>query len=344
MRLRFDVPFSSINVILTLGIILTFIFASLSQTVPSDYVFLPHRWDGTHGVVFFGKGLTRKDARPIRGYLDGVQRGAPIDIFKDFPQFRQAVVDDFAAGSDGITHIAVVLISGRNLRHVILTYDSSGKLVSALDTEPYYAQAIATDESGNIFTLGNKLNETKTDRKPYPLLVIYDAAGHIAGEGLYSNVFKEGSRAVNQSVDNVDPSLMVRDGKVFIFAPMENEILVCLKDGTIVRRMGLGLVLEKIRQSERMKRVSMENVAFVDENRVVLDVIGHSASDKGYIRDQGALHPAAYMLNLNTGQPSLIFRGQLADWNFLGLKGNQLLMLSRVGGQHSAIAHDVPAE
>src|SRR5258708_4823060 len=110
MRFSFCVRFPNLTATLTVSIILSLAVTSAAQNIPSEYLFMTHRWDAAHGVVFFGKGLLRKDTRPIRGYEDGVPRGAPINIFKDFPHLGKAVVDDFAAGSDGITHIAAGLI------------------------------------------------------------------------------------------------------------------------------------------------------------------------------------------------------------------------------------------
>jgi hypothetical protein len=75
-----------------------------------------------------------------------------------------------------------------------------------------------------------------------------------------------------------------------------------------------------------------------------VDVIGHGALNKGPSRDSNAMHPAAYMLNLNNGQYRVMLGGQMPEWNFLGVKGNQLLLLSPVGGEHSAITHDFSAE
>jgi hypothetical protein len=326
------------------GVLFALVDTAAPQNIPNDDLFLPHRWDAGHGVVFFGKGLLRKDNRPIHSYADGIPRGPGIDLFKDFPHARTIIVDDFAASSDGSSLIAAVLnFGGSNLRHVILRYDSAGKLLSELDTEPYYAQAIATDEMGDIFTLGNKLKESKNDVQPYPLMIVYDSEGHVVHQGLLSSEFKKGSRAVNQSEDAVDPSLMVRDGKVFIYAPLESEVLICSKDSTILRRMPLDGILAKIRKTEGFARVTLKNVAFVDENRVVLEIVGHTAPGKPLVQNSAEMHPAAYILNLNTGRFSLALRGQMPDWNFLGVKDHQLLMLS-VGAQHSTIAHEITEE
>lgn len=343
MKVRFVVHLGRVSASLIAPLILA--FASAAQSIPIDELSGPHRWDGAHGVVFLGNGLRLRESRPIRGYVDGSLRASPIDIFKDFPHLKKVVADDFAAGPNGSTLVAVVLNFGSvphpELRHVILTYDVSGKLVSALDTEPYYFQAIATDDQGNIFALGNKLDQALGVGNPYPLLVVYDASGAIVREGLMSSVFRTGSRAVDQS-EGADPSLMVQDGKVFIYAPQENEILVCLTDGTVVRRMRLDAVLSKIRQTERMSRLRLEGVSFSDENHVVLDVTGPSGPQTPHEIDLAKMHSAAYSLNLTTGKSALILRGERVGWNFLGAKANQLLMLSPVSGRNSMTSHDLP--
>ena len=109
----------------------------------------------------------------------------------------------------------------------------------------------------------------------------------------------------------------------------------------MVRRMQLDDVLLQIRQSEGMNRISVENVAFVDENHAVLDLIGHSGPHKVHEMDLGRMHPAAHLLNLTTGEHKVILRGQMVGWNFLGVKANQLLMLSPLGGQNSTMSYDL---
>ncbi len=74
-------------------------------------------WDSTNQVLFFVNG---HPGSPIRAYTDYNQRGADIDVLKDFPG-AQAAIWSVTAGPDGSTLIAVTLDFGnRNVRDVIL--------------------------------------------------------------------------------------------------------------------------------------------------------------------------------------------------------------------------------
>jgi hypothetical protein len=83
------------------------------------------QWDSTNQVLFFAGSV-------VRAYVDGRQRGADIDISKDFPGIQECYVDSLTAGPDGTTVIAALLNFGKNrdVREMILTYDSSGKLLT----------------------------------------------------------------------------------------------------------------------------------------------------------------------------------------------------------------------
>jgi hypothetical protein len=195
-----------------------------AQTIPNDQAWRPHRWDAAHGVLFLGKDVVlRKTGPPLRSYSsDGSQRGADINLFKDFPDLEKAKVDDFAAGPAGTTVIAAELIySPRLVNRSLLTYDLAGALRSAVDIAPYWAEAIATDEEGNIFVLGESEDEREGD-PPYPLLIEYDPSGNILARAIYSNVFKDGSDAIQffgRGEEKVSASVML-EGGTCMFMPL----------------------------------------------------------------------------------------------------------------------------
>src|SRR4029077_12267517 len=114
------------------------------------------RWDSTNEVLFFdgcsGGGV-------VRAYADGHQRGADIDIIKDFPGIQDCYVVRSTAGPDGTTLIAPILNFGTNanIRQPILTYDSLGKMLKSWDPAPQYVEAIAySKEDDALFILGER--------------------------------------------------------------------------------------------------------------------------------------------------------------------------------------------
>ena len=92
-------------------------------------------WDSTNQVLFCVKGFP---GSPIRAYTGKSQRGADIDVFKDFPDLQKYYGTRVTAGPNGTTFIATTLNFGDlNVREVVLTYDSTGHpMHSSLKSSP----------------------------------------------------------------------------------------------------------------------------------------------------------------------------------------------------------------
>src|ERR1700730_4148792 len=116
--LRLNRPF----LLILLGILTTIcVPRAVAQAV--DPTGLP-AWDSTNQVLFFGYGV--EPAGLVRGYEGVRQRGADINIFKEFPGLQEVIVDGLTAGPDDTTLIAAILTyEGHHVRRVILTYNSS---------------------------------------------------------------------------------------------------------------------------------------------------------------------------------------------------------------------------
>lgn len=301
-----------------------------AQSFPPEQTVRPERWDSAHGVLFFGRGVLGRNSLPVRSYLNGSQRGSDIDIFKDFPGLQVAVVIDLAAGPNGTTVLSAVLAFGsKTLRHVILTYDSGGALRSSWDTEPYMAWAIATDEKGDAFSLGDRLLG-KSGSKPYPLLREYDHSGDVVRQSLYSNTFHAGPQAIGpgNGLDYIYPSLTFRDGKLYIYAPVENEVLICTVAGGIIRRERLDNVRQRIVEADKVESAGIEHVEFIDDRHIVLDLEEYSSGPITMPR-------TAYVVDLSTKHYSLIQRSEGAQ--FIGTRNGKLLMLTPSPDQHPVI-------
>ncbi|MGA9391923.1 MAG: hypothetical protein WBV69_15930 [Candidatus Sulfotelmatobacter sp.] len=306
---------------------------------------LLHRWDPTHGVLFFRRSfLLQKTSPPLRSYYeDGSQRGAEIDLFKDFPDAEKASVSDFAAGPAGTTVIASELIYDRGHgKNVILTYDWTGNLLRALAIDS--AEAITTDEQGDIYVLGQG-NDPNPGNPPNPLLVEFDPSGRVIGRFLDSSTFKTGSDAIEDfgpGDEMVSASVMVSDEKLYIYAPSERQVLVCSLDGRILRRAALEDVGVKIARADKVNRAAISDVAFVDENHVALYLTEHVDPEEPHSLDYSNMHTAIYLIDLTAKSFRLILRGEPGtNPAFLGTKGNQLLTLTRKGQGFDIQAHDL---
>ena len=319
-----------------------------AQAIPSDQVFAPYRWDAARGVLFLRKNFVlRKMNPPLRSYNDdGSQRGADIDLFKDFPDIQEATVDDFAAGPAGTTFIAAVLIYGpRTVKNVVLTYDSAGYLRAVVDIAPYSAEAITADDQGNVFVLGERNDEREGDA-PYPLLIKYDPSGNVVGRALNSNLFKDGSDGIQyfgRGYERVSASVSLQDGNLYVFAPDDNEVLVCTVDGKILRRAKLDDVLLSVARSDKVHRAAIADVGFSDENHVALYLTEYVEPEEPNVTDISNMHTAAYLVDLTTKKFKLILRGEPGlNPGFVGVSGNRLLTLARDKGGFEIQWHDLP--
>jgi hypothetical protein len=157
------------------------------------------QWDSTNQVLFFancGAGSV------VRAYVDGRQRGADIDISKDFPGIQECYVDSLTAGPDGTTVIAALLNFGKNcdVREMILTYDSSGKLLTTWDPAPQYVEAIAYSKDDDaVFILGGRDLPDGPYARNYPLLVEYSRDGRVVLKVMFpAGALKDGGDSFHQ--------------------------------------------------------------------------------------------------------------------------------------------------
>src|ERR1700674_2808131 len=65
------------------------------------------QWDSTNQVLFSGYGIGTPGSF-VRGYVDTHQRGADIDISKDFAGVQEVIVEGMTAGPDDTTLIAAI--------------------------------------------------------------------------------------------------------------------------------------------------------------------------------------------------------------------------------------------
>lgn len=319
-----------------IGLVATAITASAqNDSMPGFESPQLHRWDAAHRVLFLGKNFVlKKDSPPLRSYYaDGSQRGVDIHLFKDFPELQQASADDFAVGPGDTTLIAAMFNYGpKKIKHFILTYDLSGALRSVIDTEPYAAEAITSDDQGNIYLLGERTDEHEGDA-PYPLLIEYDPSGRVIGRFLNSNLFVSGSEAVEDvgpGYELVSASVAPLDGKLFVYAPSDRDVVTISLDGTLVRHESLEAVAIKIGWADKVHRAAISDVAFVDKNHVVLYLTEHVAPDDPDATDYRNMHTAVYLVDMTTSQWKLILRGEPGiNPAFLGVSGGRLFTVTR---------------
>lgn len=291
----------------------------------------PMRWDGTHGVAFFGTGVVRRANPPIRAYSGGgVRRSSDINIFRDFPNLEDASIDDVAAGPNDATVLAAVLNSGpHGIRHAILTYDASGKLVSVWDTAPYLPAALVVDDDASVYMLGSRVDIPKGSA-PYPLLIHYSSQGKLLSEGLPSDSFKAGAEAIYNGDIGDGAVMMLHDRHFFIYAPAGREIVVCQMDGKVVSHLELKQLLTRIAQSDHMDSVEVRAIAFDGSRRAVLDLFETTTATKRTLA-------STRMLSLTTGAMKTLRENPQSSWALLGVRGSTVYYLHHDNNRQQSI-------
>lgn len=315
---------------------------SMAQSIPRGVAFRPYRWDAAHEVLFLGVGvITRKGPGLIHSYENGVQRGSDIDILKDFPDIEYGVVENISASTAGTTVIAADLISispggnpasnspeGKIARHVILTYDSTGQLRTLWDLNPYYAVAITTDDLGNVYTIGDR-EDPGLGSTSYPLLVVYDPSGKVISEGLPSNTFKNGGIALNDADQFGAVSLSLINRKLYIYAPTENEAVVCSADGAVLNRTPMGAIVQDIARSSGMERASIRHMSFLDSEHAAINLIEYEKNAQSALVTYPAkIHSNVYLVDLRTMKFKFIDRLPMGNTRFLGIDEQRLILES----------------
>jgi hypothetical protein len=279
------------------------------------------RWDPTNQVLFFGDGFETPGTR-IRGYVDARQRGADIDLFKDFPGLQGAGVDGLAAGPDGTTIIAVTLnFGGHNIRSAILTYDSSGRLVQTWDPAPQYADAIAFSQVDDaLFVLGDRDIREGSDASDYPLLVEYSRDGQVRKSMVPVSTLLDGTNSFHQGGEIGEITLKITKDRIYIYAPTDREALIFDRDGASLAHRSVSYIIERFAADAGFHLAQIHALDFTDDGNLVVELL--LGSDTDYSVD-------VVRIDIKTGQIVTVRKALHGDGlSFVGVKGSQYLYLS----------------
>jgi hypothetical protein len=207
------------------------------------------RWDSTNEVLFYGDG---SPDRLVRAYAGGHQRGADIDIFKDFAGIQEDYVDSLTAGPDGTTLIAAILnFGGHNIRRAVLTYDSSGQLLKTWEPVLQYAEVVAYSKDDDaIFVLGDRYVPDGPDAPDYPLLVEYNRDGRVLKNMIPASTLKDAGNSFSGSGQTGEPALRVTKDHIYFYAPANREAVMCDRNGVILTYRSIGDIVDKIISTE----------------------------------------------------------------------------------------------
>jgi hypothetical protein len=279
------------------------------------------QWDSTNQVLFFANcGADRV----VRAYADGRQRGADIDISKDFPGVQECYVDSLTAGPDGTTVIAALLNFGKNrdIREMILTYDSSGELLKTWDPAPQYVEAIAYSKDDDaVFILGGRYLPNGPYARNYPLLVEYNRDGRVLKVMVPAGNLKDGEDSFHQGGEVGQPKLRVTKNQIYFYAPTNREVVITDRDGAVLAYRGISDIIEKVGIEDGYHLVQIHALDFSDDGNIVVELL--RSNDIDYTLD-------VFRINVQSGEAVAVHNafnsGKL--W-FVGLKDGQYVYIEK---------------
>jgi hypothetical protein len=311
-------------VLLATGIALDSTQAVAQQLHPTGWP----AWDSSNQVLFFS---SSSPGSVVRAYVDVHQRGADIDIFKDFPGLQEAYVDSVTAGPNGSTLIAATMNFGnRNVREIVLTYDSSGQLVKTWDSAPQYIEAIAYSKDDEaIFVLGTRELPKGPYAPNYPILIEYNLDGRVLKTMVPATTFKDRDDSFHAYSDTGQPSLKVTKDHIYLYAPTNREVVMCDRDGVVLAYRNFRDAIEKISTEDDYHLVQVHQVDFAENGDLVLEFLLWNDNNNSYLME-------VVRLNIKTGEALSVHKAlNSGRLSFVGMKDDQYLYLEHLeGGQN----------
>jgi hypothetical protein len=279
----------------------------------------PPAWDSTNQVLFFGYGV--EPSGLVRAYVAAQQRGADINIFKEFPGLQEIIVDGLTAGPDDTTFIAAILkYEGHHVRRAILTYNGSGRVLTSWDPAPQYADAIAySKDDDGIFVLGDRDIPDGPNASNYPLVVEYSREGRVLKGMVPVNTLKDRGNSFWQGGTIGVPALKVTKDRIYFYAPTNREAVVCDRNGVVLAYRSISDIVEKISTRDGYHLAQIHQVDFSDDGNIVLELL--LGNDRDYALE-------VFRINIKTGEAVPVhkaFNG--TGLVFIGVKDGQYLYL-----------------
>jgi hypothetical protein len=320
LMLRSNRPFP----LLLLGIVATVCSTQASAQALDLHPTGRPTWDSTNQVLFFDYG-GEPPTFLVRGYADAQQRGADIDISKEFPGVQEVIVDGLTAGPDDTTVIAAILsYPGRDIRRAILTYDSRGRLIRSWVPAPQYADAIAYSKDDDaIFVLGDRDISDGPNAPNYPLVVEYSREGLVMKSMVPAGILKDRGDSFWQGGEIGQPALKVTKDRIYFYAPTNREVVVCDRNGIVLLYRSISDIVEKISARDGYHLVQIHQVDFSDDGNIVLELL--LGNDRGSKLE-------VFRINIKTSEALSVHKGfNGTALRFIGVKAGQYLYIDYSG-------------
>lgn len=280
-------------------------------------------WDSTNQVLFF---TSNSPGSVVRAYVDSHQRGADIDIFKDFPGLQEVYADSITAGPDGSTLVYAILEFGsRNVKELILTYDSAGRLVKTWDPSPQNIEAITYSKDDDaIFVLGGRDLRPGPYAPNYPLLIEYSRDGRALKAMAPVGILKEREYSFNMGGQNGHPLLRVTKDRIYFYASTNHEVVMCDRDGVVLAYRNFSDAIDKISTEDGYHIIQTHQVDFAENGDLALELLLWNDSNNSYLMD-------VVRLSIKTGEAVSVHQAvNSGRLSFVGMKDDRYLYLEHL--------------
>ncbi|HUN60729.1 MAG TPA: hypothetical protein VMU53_02010 [Candidatus Sulfotelmatobacter sp.] len=277
------------------------------------------QWDSTNQVLFCVNG---SPGVPIRAYTGKSQRGADIDVFKDFPDLQEYYGTSVTAGPNGTTLIATILNFGdHNVREVVLTYDSTGQLLKTWDPAPQYVEALAYSKDDDaLFVLGSRNVPNVPDAPDYPLLVEYTREGRVLREMVPASTLEARGDSFNQGGETGQPALRVTKNHIFFYAPTNREVVMLDRTGAILARRTLNDIVGRLSTEDGYHLAQTHAIDFSNDGDIVLELLLGNDSTRQWGFE-------VVRINVKTGEAASVRKALHNDTSLLPPVGLKVLSL-----------------
>jgi hypothetical protein len=206
------------------------------------------RWDEANHRVLSYQLQTVADQVAVQ--ITAIDRAQPtirISVLKDFPGAVESIVVAVASGPDQSVLVACRLKYPSSnhgpsaLKELILTYNGAGRLIKVWDVAPYEPTAIASDESGNVYSFGVRVDVFNTThvQPDYGMLVEYSPDGKVLRGMLPASLFPAGIDPSSYSSETGPRVISVSRDRIYVYAARVSEVFVLDRSGDILKRYSI---------------------------------------------------------------------------------------------------------
>jgi hypothetical protein len=201
------------------------------------------------------------------------ESSAPVFALKDIPGAQWLSVWDAAALPGGNVALSGVAGyakkgAGGSTKPLILIYDNAGQLKGLWNVYPYHLHKLVANTSGELFALGDRLDETAGD---YPMLTKYSPDGHILWQSLSTSLLRNKEKEGAMQGSNLfgESQILVHNDEVFVWLPRAEELFHFSAQGELLNRAPMKFAFRKFSTRVGFSGARLDHLAFMSDGTLL---------------------------------------------------------------------------